>query len=225
MKYIHLLLTFLSIFLSLGITSPSKIPKYSPKTNACIQEYRFFFKNKHTDLFWIGENRYGECGDSHLIQVAIDQNNETTHLGMTELKEFNDWDWVKQAKISIKNEDYIEQRAENGKVAFPNMELSIFPPPINDYLQTRKENSYPNDCAKIWNRKEKNQGIDLPIMHGLQAKLLYYYSDGLYFNYAIDKVYIFPTSHYLVVFTKNQNLCDGENTMHGFMIFRFEIPK
>lgn len=204
---------------------PKKNFNSNPKSNGCTQEYKFFFKNQHNDIFWIGENRYGECGESHLIQISVDEKTQQSSANITESKIFNDWEWLEKAKQTIKSEEFIIQKAENGAIAFPAMELYISPPLNDIQLQALKNENFPNDCAKIWNKNKGKSGINLPIMKGMKTDLIYYYQDGLYFNYTIDKVYIFPLSRYLVLFTKNQNLCNGENTMHGFMIFRFEMAK
>ena len=197
----------------------------NPKNHNCVQEYKFFFKNKHEDVFWIGENRYGECGESNLIQIFLDDKTKKNSVKLTELKDFDNWVWLNKAKESVKIEDVIIQKGENGQILLPAMELSILPPHENPKLQALKDSDYGNDCAKYWNNSLEKAGIDLPIMIGLNASLVYYYSDGLYFNYTISSAYIFPTSKYLVLFTNSKNTCSGENSMHGFMIFKFDILK
>jgi hypothetical protein len=230
MKILSIILCFFVIIALQAASPPKKNFNCSPKSNGCTQEYKFFFKNQHNDIFWIGENRYGECGESHLIQILIDEKtqdekSQNSRAVITESKIFNDWEWLEKAKQTIKSEEFITQKAENGVITFPAMELYISPPPNDIQLQASKNEDFPNDCAKIWNKNKGKSGICLPIMKGLKTDLVYYYQDGLYFNYTIEKVYIFPLSRYLVLFTKNQNLCNGENTMHGFMIFRFEMAK
>jgi hypothetical protein len=195
------------------------------RNHNCTQEFRFFFKNKHDNVFWIGENKYGECGESNLIQIYIDENNNKSYAKHTELKDFDNWAWITKAKESIKIEDVIMQKGENGQILFPAMELSILPPLENPKLQNLKDNHYKNECAKVWNNLLGNEGIDLPMMIGLNSKLIYHYNEGLYFNYSIESVYIFPSSRYLILFTKNKNVCNGENSTHGFMIFKFEVLK
>ncbi len=230
MKSFLIILFFFVIIALQASSPPKKYLNYSPKSNGCTQEYKFFFKNQHNDIFWIGENRYGECGESHLIQISVDEKtqgekSQNSRAVITESKIFNDWEWLEKAKQTLKLEEFIIQKAENGVIAFPAMELYISPPPNDIQLQASKNENFPNDCAKIWNKNKGKAGICMPITKGLKTDLVYYYQDGLYFNYTIDKVYIFPLSRYLVLFTKNQNFCNGENTMHGFMIFRFETVK
>jgi hypothetical protein len=61
---------------------------------------------------------------------------------------------------------------------------------------------------------------DLLGIKGTKAVLDYYYPKGFYINYTIDKVYYFPREKVLLVFTQNEKLAAGMDTMHGFMILR-----
>jgi hypothetical protein len=203
----------------------NKLVKFSHLSNGCSQEYKFFFKNKHDDTFWIGENLYGECGTSSLIQVFIDNKAQIPTAKVTELRDFDSWTWLETAQRNVQTDEAISLNAENGQIIFPSMKFKIAPPPNNVKLQTLKQNEFHDECAKIWNKQMGKNGIDMPIMEGFKANLLYHYTGGLYFNYYIDKVYIFPQSRYMVLFTKNKQKCETSGTTHGFMILSFEMPK
>ncbi|OQA00291.1 MAG: hypothetical protein BWY71_00770 [Planctomycetes bacterium ADurb.Bin412] len=62
----------------------------------------------------------------------------------------------------------------------------------------------------------------LPGFDGLSARLVYFYPAGLYVNYEIDRVYYFPKSRYLLIFTRQPQKAVGLDTMHGFLLFRLE---
>lgn len=203
----------------------NKLLLTSTVSNGCSQEYKFFFKNKHDDTFWIGENLYGECGTSSLIQVFIDNKGQVPTARVTELRDFDSWAWIETAQRSVQTDEVIMLSAENGQIIFPSMKLKIAPPPNNVKLQTLKHNEFHDECAKTWNKQMGKNGIDMPVMEGFKTNLVYHYAGGLYFNYFIDKVYIFPQSRYMVLFTKNQQKCETAGTMYGFMILSFEMVK
>ncbi len=215
MKLLACVLLLLGFFLR---TSPDK------RTGGCNQEFKFFFKSKHDDAFWIGENLYGDCGESHLIQIfSSSQGNQFYETKLTELKEFDSWHWVEQANQVLKTEEYIAVKSYNGSVNFPVTNISLSPPVANSFLLTQKQTSFPYDCAKHWNKNMGKQGIDLPICKGIKPELVYFYKEGLYFNYTIEQAYLFTQSKYILLFTKSQHTCNGESTMHGFMLLKFTI--
>ncbi len=197
----------------------------TPPTGGCTQEFRFFFKSQHDEAFWIGENRYGECGESHLIQVFLNQQGTPHQTKFTELKEFDNWHWVETAQEKVKTEEVIAIKSYDGHINFPITDISLTAPPPNQPLQYQRQEKYRNDCAKNWNSNMGKEGIDMPIFKGIKPELLYYYKDGIYFNYTVEEAYLFPISRYLLVFTKSEQKCSGDNTMHGFMLFKFEVSK
>ena len=50
------------------------------------------------------------------------------------------------------------------------------------------------------------------------------YPEGLYVDYQISKAYYFPGSGYILVFTHQPLIASGNDTMHGFLLFKEKVP-
>jgi hypothetical protein len=192
-------------------------------TQGCPQEYKFFFKNKHDDTFWIGENLYGECEKSSLIQLFIDSRTNTCTERISEFKSFDRWESIVDMQKHMATDHVIILNGQQGQINYSAMQMQLISPPTNIKLQTLKQNEYHDDCAKVWNSQMGSKGIDMPQIKGAKISLVHAYSGGLYFNYSIDKAYIFPDSRYIVLFTQNKAICESTSTMHGFMVFKFSM--
>jgi len=70
-----------------------------------------------------------------------------------------------------------------------------------------------------WYKVKGDYGLLLPKIEGLNSELLYKHSRGLYFNYNISEVHYFP-GNYILIITHQPRLAVGDNSMHGFFIFK-----
>jgi hypothetical protein len=197
---------------------------HDSKTTNCDQKFTLFFKLAYEDIFWIGEDLYGECGQSSLLQVFVA--GEKTLVKKMELAEFERWDWIDQARKAMRTEKpiLILPNADN-KVEYEALGIKLRNPKENYFLKKQFDREFAENCAYQWNQKMQKTGIDEPQTWDLDLDLVYYYANGLYFNYQIEKVYVFPESNLLCVMTYNENRCAGSDTMHGFLIFRFKVAR
>jgi hypothetical protein len=93
------------------------------------------------------------------------------------------------------------------------------PPPDSAQLKLF-EKEYALGDERSWNSKHGIQGINTPSVEGLNVRMVYYYPEGLYIDYTISKVYYFPRSGYVLVFTNQPRLASGLDTMHGFLLLK-----
>jgi len=190
----------------------------SHATTFCEQEIFLLFKSKgKTCTFWLGENVFGECQYSHIIQILISQHVITTFL---KLEKVNDWEKIKQGLSSFSQEQPIQLTNEKGVFFIDYPGKNVIEPKRNDELAElfREHISNGGSNGKSWNEHMGIDGICLPQCNGLQAKLVYFYPAGLYVNYRISKVYHFKSSRYLLILTTNPMTANGFDTMHGFLI-------
>lgn len=193
-------------------------------TTNCEQKLTFFFKLHYDNTFWIGEDLYGECGQSNLIQIFL--TGEKASVKKTELAQFEKWDWIEQAKKAIRTESPYSLSPNSNQVIDNELYgIKLRAPKYNSRLLNRFSDEFAENCASQWNQKMKEEGIDIPQTWDMDLSLAYYHPQGLYFNYQIEKVFIFPESNYLLLMTKNTLRCAGGDTMNGFLIFKFKVVK
>jgi hypothetical protein len=126
-------------------------------------------------------------------------------------------------------------RVESPYSLFPNANqvidnelygIKLRAPKYNNRLFNKFEEEFAENCAYQWNTKMQEEGIDLPQTGwDMELDLAYFHPNGLYFNYQIEKVFIFPESNYILMMTKNNLKCAGGDTMNGFLIFKFKVVK
>jgi hypothetical protein len=193
-------------------------------TTNCEQKLTFFLKLHYNNDFWIGEDLYGECGQSNLIQVFLA--GEKVIVKKTELAQFEKWDWIEQAKKAIRTETpYLLLPNSNQVIDNEAIGVKLRAPKYNNRLFNKFSDEFSENCATQWNQQMKEEGVDTPQTWDLDLDLAYYHPNGLYFNYQIEKVFIFPESNYLLLMTKNNLRCASGDTMNGFLIFKFKVVK
>lgn len=191
------------------------------RTTNCEQKFTFFFKVQYDHTFWIGEDLYGECGQSNLIQVFLKEGKPL--IKKIELAHFENWEWIEPVKKAIRVEKpYVFVPNGSKIIEDASTGLKIKPPKPNNRLYNLFAENFAENCARQWNNSMKEDGIDTPQTWDIDLDLVYYYPDGLYFNYDIEKVFMFPESSLLLVMTKNKEKCAGGDTMDGFLIFKFK---
>jgi len=191
------------------------------RTTNCEQKFTFFFKVQYDNTFWIGEDLYGECGQSNLIQIFLREGKPI--VKKMELAHFERWEWTEQVKKAMRIEKpYIFMPNSNKIIDDANTGIKIKPPRQNDRLYNQFIENFAKNCARQWNSAMQESGIDVPQTWNMDLDLVYYYPEGLYFNYDIEKVFVFPESSLLLVMTKNKERCAGGDTMNGFLIFKFK---
>jgi len=208
------------VILALLMTSAS-----NPMTTNCEQKFIFFFKLQNDDTFWIGEDLFGECGQSNLIQVFL--KGDKPLAKETELAQFERWEWIEHAKKAMKTEVCYPLKVDSKQeIDDEVLGIKLRSPKNNNRAMNHFNEEFAENCARQWNQKMKTDGIDEPIVAwDMELELAYYHADGLYFNYQIEKAFVFPESSYLVIMTKQAQRCAGGDTMDGFMIFKFKTLK
>jgi len=189
----------------------------------CEQRFQFFFKTYGLNgTFWIGEDLTGECHFSRLLQLTPGE--KTATLVTADLTKFGAWDWVEAAAEHLRIEKTEPWKEAEGSWRSADGKIQVTAPPPDAAQRKRFEEHIrqggDNGCT--WNQKYGPAGVVLPGFDGLSARLVYFYPAGLYVNYEIDRVYYFPKSRYLLIFTRQPQKAVGLDTMHGFLLFRLE---
>jgi hypothetical protein len=186
-----------------------------PVSSNCTQEYDFILKTENLAHFWIKENLYGECGQSTLIQI-MHTSDERIMINRTALATFDSWAWTQAFTRSVAHASAQElgtQRIGGISVRSPDRNDRLY----NNYKA--KGHISPSE----WNLEKGVQGIDNPKVTGVASLTLLYHSpDGLYFNYRIKKAFLFKDSDYLLLFTENKIMALGNNTTHGYLLYRIK---
>jgi len=92
--------------------------------------------------------------------------------------------------------------------------------PAPHKIEWKKEFKQYTYGANDWNEEYGLEEVLSPEFEGIKSELVYFYPEGLYINYEISKAYYFPNSGYLLVFTHQSMLASGNDTMHGFLLFK-----
>jgi hypothetical protein len=194
------------------------------RTTNCDQKFTFFFKLQYDNVFWIGEDLFGECGESNLIQIFL--GNEKPLVKKMPLSQFERWEWVEPIRKAMRTEiAYTLEVGSKQVIDDESRGIKLRTPKTNNRLMNQFMEEFAENCAKQWNQKMKADGIDEPQAWDMELDLVYYHPDGLYFNYQMEKVFVFPESNHLLIITKQAQRCAGGDTMDGFMIFKFKTLK
>ncbi len=190
-------------------------------TTNCDQAFTFLARSKgNNPVFWIAEDVGEECFVSYLLLVTISPSKAT--LISIDLRNFGDWDWLKEGTEHLRTELPVELENQNGTWKITQTSEYIKPPPYNSKLSAQFDKHIRKGGSNgvSWNRNHGLKGILLPVIGGAKTKLIYFYPVGLYINYDIAKVYYFPKSGYILIFTHQPKLAVGLDTMHGFLLLK-----
>ncbi len=191
------------------------------RTTNCDQKFTFFFKLQYDNTFWIGEDLFGECGESNLIQIFLE--NEKLMVKKMPLAEFERWEWIEPIRKAMRTEIFYALEVGSKQVIDDDSRgIKLSKPKENKRLMSQFTKEFAENCAKQWNQQMQADGIDEPQTLGMDLDLVYYHPDGLYFSYQMEKVFVFPESGHLLIMTKQAKRCAGGDTMDGFMIFKFK---
>ena len=116
---------------------------------------------------------------------------------------------------------------EQGVFSLGNSDGWILSPAPNDSLTQAFKDFMRQGYAGAseWNDAMGTGGFDPPRVNGTDWDLVYYYPSGLYIDYEIREAYYFPGTGYLLLFTHQDMLATGMDTMHGFMILRLNLSE
>jgi hypothetical protein len=108
---------------------------------------------------------------------------------------------------------------------FPGASWTIRAPVTSyDYkTEWKKEFKQYSSCENQWNEEYGSEEVLSPEFAGIKGELVYFYPEGLYIEYEIAKAYYFARSGYILVFTQQPALASGDDTMHGFLLFREDV--
>jgi len=195
--------------------------RFAAGSTNCTQKFTFLARTRGPNpTFWIAVDLGGECLASRLLQVAIV--NGRAMLIQSDLEVQEDWGWLTTAMKRFRTEEPIELVKVEGRWRTKGVKWSVAAPAVNEQLADAFDRHIRagGDDGKTWNRKMGVRGVVSPVVEGIDAEMLYYHDRGLYVNYDIAKVYYFPKSGYLLMFTEQKRPAVGGDTMHGFMLLR-----
>ena len=193
-----------------------------------VQTFTFLAKSEENKshphpVFWITEDIGGDYQFSRLLLVTILPSQ--TILTSVGLRNFREWNLLKESTQQLETELYVELKEHNGNWKPDSALWYIRVPSHSKNLSKQYEKYVAEDNTGDginWNRKHGLKGVQLPIVGVAQTEQIYFYPVGLYINYDIARIYYFPKSKYILIFT-HQNWvrsASGGNTMHGFLLLK-----
>lgn len=187
----------------------------------CSQTFTFLARTKGSNpVFWIAEDLDGQCSRSRLLQVAVAGSKAS--LFSADLKRQKDWSWLKERVNRFMTEEALELTGRNGVWKSSRAGWSVSPPAADANLAAEFQEHIRRggSNARTWNKARKTGGAIMPVVNRIKVAPVYYYSDGLYFNYEISRACYFPKSGYILIFTRQKIHAVGLDTMHGFILLR-----
>lgn len=172
-------------------------------------------------VVWIVEDRSGEGHSTTLLHIVL-REGDSPLLVRTDLKEYGDWQWLLEGAGRLRTERFQVLAKTQGLFSSENGDLIIQPPLVNEARSSgfKELIRQGHKGARDWNDTRGLDGFDPPRVEGGDCELAYYYPAGLYINYDITDVYHFERAGYLLLFTHQDMLETGMDTMHGFIILR-----
>lgn len=203
-------------FAMAGILSLSALKVRS--ATFCKQEFGLLAASR--DMVLISEDISGECMGSALLSVHF--RGEGPTLGRLELKEYKNWGDFRDSLAVFHTAKIVEMSEKNGAFSVPKGKMTLRAPAADAKLMAEFEKHIQagGSGARTWN--ESSAKYSLPAVTGAKAFLDYYYPNGLYINYTLDRAYYLPQSGRLLIFTRQEKTAVGMDSMHGFMILRIE---
>ncbi|MCI0693764.1 hypothetical protein L0337_17375 [candidate division KSB1 bacterium] len=193
---------------------------FSP-TSKCTQTFELLAKTAR--VLWIAlDVNGGECRYSRLIQLIV-TDSTVVEIPPTPLAKFRDWEAIKNAVKHFQAETPIELKASDGRWSASSLSWTFKTPESNSQLLERYKEfhgKFGGRDGRRWNHTMGKAGIDLPFFSDANMKLIYAFPAGLYVNYQISRVFFFKSSGDLLIFTQQEILADGLNTMHGFLLLK-----
>lgn len=195
------------------------LSSYTFAATFCSQDFSLLAltSSGNKSVFWVEEKVGGDCYYSQIIQVIL--SNKTEMVLKTPLKNYENNDFFHKMAKRIETEPYSKFNKGISIWSLKNLKVKQSPP--NKTLLGKFLTMAP--YAKEWNKKMGLNGIQQPTFYGLKEKLMYYYPEGLYINYEISDIYLFENKRYLLVFTNQENSGVGNDTVHGFLIFKISV--
>ncbi|RMG68067.1 MAG: hypothetical protein D6715_03365 [Calditrichaeota bacterium] len=209
------------ILLTLGLFS-----RCGHSSTACRQSFHLLFLTRSQPLtLWVGEDLSGECSLSRLVQVVLDEPEARTLY--TLLEDYGQWQWLKRVRDRLQHfaVDSLSRQQNLWQDRSGRIQLSA-PPADSLRMQAFWDHiAGTGSGAESWNRTRGRDGLQEPVFVKGTAVLRYAYPAGLYLNYQIDRVYLFPEAGLLVIFTRQEQLAPGLDTMNGFLVYQLNTPR
>lgn len=189
-------------------------------TSKCTQTFELLAKTDR--VLWIALDVNGECHYSHLIQVIM-TDSIVLEVPPTVLAKFKGWRAIKESIRHFQIDVPIRLEKTGSRWQSPVLSWSVkeapSSPSLLDQYEKFNERSGSFD-GRRWNQVKGRAGLQLPKFDGIDMSLIYAFPAGLYLNYKIIGVFFFEGSGNLLIFTQQEILASGYNTMHGFLIFK-----
>lgn len=212
LKYLIVLLSF-NLVGFFSFNNSSKI-----FTTGCKETFHFLFLSKsYSPTFWIGIDVGGECISSHLLQISI--KDSIVSIISNDLKEYKNWERISELNFAFN--EYEEDSLVEKNGVWTSKDVIITPPEYDSTLAEEFNEHVINggSNAYTWYKEKGKHGFTLPKIEGIKTELIYQHKRGLYFNYKISEVHYFP-NNYILIFTHQPRIAVGDDSMHGFFIFK-----
>ena len=195
-------------------------------STSCRQSFHLLFLTESRPLtLWVGEDLSGECSLSRLVQVVLEEPHPRTVY--TLLEEMGRWQWLARQKTRLKHFalDSLIWREGLWWNRSGTIQLASPPADSGDMTAFWQHIAGTGSGAESWNRLHGLDGVEEPLFLSGNGQLLYAYPAGLYINYRIAKAYWFPDPGLLVLFTTQEQLAPGLDTMNGFLVYRVKAER
>jgi hypothetical protein len=187
----------------------------------CEQSFTFLLATSGQEpVFWIIVDVSGECWDSRLIQIVLENTKDTAIYSSLGYPGDWNWRWLRERIKGVVCQPAIELKNQNGLWGIPGLPWYIKDPPPDSTLFRLFQEEYNVGRERSWNMIFGLKGISLPSLEGIDVKLVYYYPRGVYIGYTLSKAYYFPQSGYILVFINQPRMASGLDTMHGFLLLK-----
>jgi hypothetical protein len=199
------------------------LAKILPAATLCDQSFILFAFSRASSAqlgqgtFLIGEDIGGECYQSYLIWISITDDHVSSSWNRVS---YGEWGWLKEALKYLPKEEPKELVEKEGVWYYSTAFFRVTPPPPDTTLLNSFDSSRYDGSEAKWIGNHDSGGVSMPIFEDVKCELIYYHIGGLYIGYRFSKVYYFPHSKYLLIFTHQPRLATGLDTMHGFLLFK-----
>jgi len=195
--------------------------RISEAATNCNQSFTFLLATADSNsVFWIAEDVGGECWDSRLIQIVLENTKDTAIYSRLGYPGSWNWRWLGERIKGVVCQPAIELRNENGMWGVPGLPWRVKVPLPDSALFKLFQEEFNAGRERSWNMIYGIKGINIPSVEGIDIKLAYYYPEGVYIGYTISKAYYFPQSRYILVFINQPRMASGLDTMHGFLLLK-----
>lgn len=188
----------------------------------CSREFEFIgATNEMEPMIWIGKRVGGECYYSALITIALTDSGarvsgtssdyeldfDGVQLAVSRLRQLRTTAYM---QIDSQCTPIAERCCVGTKTRAPELLDSLKQVLIDGEIVE----------ASLWDRVMGNRGIELPTATVCRFELAACDPGGLYVDYEIERMFIFESLPYVLVFTRQRRLDFGLDQLHGYLLLK-----